>query len=305
MQPRFAVIDLGTNTFHILAAEKTDTFPGWKILFKERIFVNLAEDGIRHIGMAPWQRGIDALSYFMAEARALGIQRFAAVGTAALRGATNAAEFVRAVKQETGLEVEIIPGDREAALIAKGVAQAIEGYPTPVLVLDIGGGSNECIILNQGKVDFAKSYPCGIAVLHQLFHRSEPISPGELENLFRFLDEQFADLRNITRLYPALKLAGAAGSFEVVETMIGTPREHAYYTRLSKANFTRIFHQVSGLDLYQRKLLRDVPESRARYLVMGMALIAFFLELLPAEDFLISDFALKEGMAKEICEILD
>ncbi|MCB0663459.1 MAG: hypothetical protein KDC24_12015, partial [Saprospiraceae bacterium] len=140
-----AVIDLGTNTFHLLAVE-IDENEQMHFLFRERIFVKLAEDGIQSIGPAPFQRAIKAMTVFKNKLDELGIDHFKAFGTAALRTATNGPDLIHAIKEKTGIEVALIDGLEEARLIHLGVSQAVPFDHTKQLIMDIGGGSVEFVI---------------------------------------------------------------------------------------------------------------------------------------------------------------
>ena len=113
---RFAVLDLGTNTFHLLIAEQ-DATGQWQTLVREKRYVKLAEEGIQRIGDAAFARGLAALQSFKIQLEKYQVPPSAmrAFGTAALRTAENAPAFLEEVVALTGIRPESIPGDREAA----------------------------------------------------------------------------------------------------------------------------------------------------------------------------------------------
>ncbi|NJK83906.1 MAG: hypothetical protein HC912_08960 [Saprospiraceae bacterium] len=150
---RYAVIDLGTNTFHLLIVEQNR-----QKLYQERQFVKLAENGIEHISAAPFQRGIETMLHFHRVLKKFDVQQVQAFGTAALRTAHNGSAFIEEVEEATGIEIQLISGEREAALIQKGVAQAIPATDAHSLIMDIGGGSVEFILANQHEVFWAQSF---------------------------------------------------------------------------------------------------------------------------------------------------
>src|SRR5690606_12170030 len=90
------------------------------------------------------QRGLIAFRDFASRCHAVGTTRIVAVGTSALREASNAEEFARRVEQESGVRIQVIPGEEEARLIAAS-AIAVQDAGRPHLVIDIGGGSTEVI----------------------------------------------------------------------------------------------------------------------------------------------------------------
>ncbi len=157
---RYAVIDLGTNTFHLLIAEKQKNHR-FKELHRQRFFVKLAEEGIETIGAEPVKRGMQALKVFREIIDELKIKKIKAIGTAALRTASNGQQFLGAVKESFSLKVELIDGGREAELIYKGVVQAVPFQDQNYLLMDIGGGSVEFIIANQKRSYGRKVFQSG------------------------------------------------------------------------------------------------------------------------------------------------
>ena len=105
---RFAVIDLGTNTFHLLIVEMQKGAPT-SILFKKRIYVSLASEGISNIGEAPYIRGLDCLNQFASIMDEYQVDALKAFGTAALRNARNAKDFIIDVKSKQGLMWRLLP----------------------------------------------------------------------------------------------------------------------------------------------------------------------------------------------------
>ena len=137
-----AIIDLGTNTFNLLIAE---SYPGkqYKIIYKEELPVKLGEGGItkRIISPAPFTRGIEAIKKHKTTIGKFTVQNIHAFATSAIRRASNGEEFVKTVFNETGIHINIIPGEKEAAYIYKGVKLAGLLNDQPSLIMDIGGES--------------------------------------------------------------------------------------------------------------------------------------------------------------------
>ncbi len=111
-----AILDLGTNTFHLLIAEWNGT--GWKTVFKKEVGVKLGEGGINQgqISEAAFERGLRTLKEFQADITALQPNIIRCVGTAALRQAGNGPEFIRRVKEETGVQIEVIQHAHKSAI---------------------------------------------------------------------------------------------------------------------------------------------------------------------------------------------
>lgn len=226
---RRAVIDLGTNTFHLLIA---DVGPGGSLteVYRERIFVKLAEEGIATIGLTPFHRGITALKHYRELLNKYGVDDLQAIGTAALRTASNGPEFIMSALREASIVIQLISGDEEAGLITTGVLRAI---PTPeerVLIMDIGGGSTEYIIADGTGVQWRRSFPIGVSVLFNEFHNSDPITTTEIHQLEEHLKQQLSPLAKALAAHPAHHLVGAAGTFDVLAEALRDTRAIAHPT---------------------------------------------------------------------------
>lgn len=304
-----AVIDLGTNTFHLLIAIPAEpgaagSLDNGKIrtIYRERRFIKLAEDGIKRIGRPAYQRGLDAMIAFGEELEKRGVSQYRAIGTAALRRAANGAEFIAEVKAKSGLQIELIDGTEEARLIAKGVLLTIPQLSNrPALIMDIGGGSVEFILVDNGQTVYAHSFPVGVAILRNQFHQQEPMSAKEQAALKQYLTEELQPLSTQLSTYPGIHLVGAAGVFEVLAICLKdatTPDQKAKSINLEAL---RQYHQrVLPTTLTQRIAMPDVPDKRADMMVVALELIQFVIDLCGTTQLTASAYALKEGVLVEM-----
>jgi exopolyphosphatase/guanosine-5'-triphosphate,3'-diphosphate pyrophosphatase len=298
-----AVIDLGTNTFHLLIVEITAAGK-WKTLDRERVYVNLASDGIDMLSEDVMQRGYQTMQHFRQRIDLHDVRNIVAVGTAALRQASNAKDFLENVERSTGIHVEVISGLREAELISKGVLTALPAMERPALIMDIGGGSVEMIFVLQNEILFRASYPVGVAVLYNTFHTQEPIGAGRLAEIDAYLDSTFEDLWKVVSVHSGTVLVGASGTFEVVEAVIepGKNPEDPPYSIARPDQFTPMYKEIVRLNLEERFAHPYIPESRARYIVVAVHLIEYMLRRLSRDLFYISAYAMKEGLVVELSE---
>jgi len=216
---RFAVIDLGTNTFHLLIAESGgDTF---EILYKTNIPVKLGEGRINEniIVPAAFERGIEALKNFRKTIDSYQVDKIRATATSAVRSAENGNDFVSKAKEHANIEIEIITGDEEAASIYQGVklSGAIKNL---ALIMDIGGGSVEFILCDTEKLIWKASYNIGAARLMQQFFKSDPISDNEKNAIVNHIQNQLSNLFEICAKYQPKTLIGSAGAFETFAELI-------------------------------------------------------------------------------------
>jgi len=289
-----AVIDLGTNTFHLLIVATAED--GELIeCHRERIFVKLAEEGIEQIGNAPFERGISAMQHFKTILDKQDVHVIKAFGTAALRTAINAPLFVQQIKAETNIEVAIIDGNAEAQLIYQGVRKVVSFEAKTGLIMDIGGGSVEFILANNKGVIWAKSFPIGVAVLSRKLHQEDPIPPASIEALYLYLSDTLQELREILDLHKIDTLIGASGTFDVLEATLVKPAEKVLSSSFPSEQFTPLYNRLIGTSLEERFKISDVPDSRAEMIVTALILIRFILDLSKGPTVTVSAYAMKEG----------
>lgn len=300
---RYGVIDLGTNTFSLIIvgynAEK-----GFKIEHREGRFVKLAESGIEQISDAAFERAIASMKAFSEILKQYGVERVEAFGTAALRTAQNSAELIAAIKEASGISVRVISGDEEAGLIYRGVSQAVSFNEKYNLIMDIGGGSVEFIIVNDKGVHWAQSFPVGVAVLRNRFHKSEPIATAEIEALKNWLDKMLNPLYEALENRPIDRLVGASGTFDVLAAKLPPVYEHDLYTAVSAADFYPLLADIVAANFEERVEMKNIPNYRADMLVVSLLLIEVILEKVQVQHIIASPYAMKEGIMQQIVEMV-
>lgn len=216
---RFAIIDCGTNTFHLLICEKEGLiiYP----YFRDKVHVKIGEGGIedRIINDLAYKRAISALEYFHAAIHKFQVEKVYATATSAIRNAQNGVQLVQDIFQRTAIEIQIISGEKEAELIYKGVALAHPLGPESSLIVDIGGGSVECIIADKDGYKWKRSYEIGAQRLLDRFHKHDPIAPEDIVDLKQFLLLTLEDLLVASKIHEVSTLIGSSGSFDTLYEM--------------------------------------------------------------------------------------
>ena len=185
-----AGIDIGTNTLRLLVAEIGRG--SFRELYADRRITRLGQ-GLDHSGMidpAAGERSVKILLDFAAGIRRYGARHIDAIGTSALRNASNTPEFLTTVKEKTGLDIRVISGEEEARLSLLGVGYSLKAAGIarssshgPSCVVDIGGGSTEVIISPGAGASVIASLPLGAVYLTERFLKHDPPSPDELDRL--------------------------------------------------------------------------------------------------------------------------
>jgi exopolyphosphatase / guanosine-5'-triphosphate,3'-diphosphate pyrophosphatase len=306
---RVAVLDLGTNTFNLVVAEKNgeNTF---EILHSSKLPVKLGEGGINKGEIIPsaFVRGIHAILRHYNSITALDVDQIKAYGTSALRTAKNGPQFLSIVKEKTGIDIEVIPGDLEAELIYYGVMQTHPMLGEKYLILDIGGGSNEFIIADHRQIYWKKSYKLGIARLLDRFKPSDPISPEEIRQINTYLKEELTELVEMVKHYKVHTLLGASGSFETFVAMIKASEEMTetqvglkpQTIPVTNAEFEALYQKLIVSTMEERSKMKGLEAMRIEMIVLACLFTKFIIETLNIKTIIQSNFALKEGAVYQL-----
>lgn len=299
-----AILDLGTNTFHLLVARVNGN--SITRIYEEQRPVMIGAGGIQHGIIAPdaYRRGMDALAHFHKVISDYGIEQVTATGTSAIRNATNGTAFLEEARQRFGFSVQYISGDTEATLIYKGVSCSMNLPDAPVLVMDIGGGSVEFILGKQSQILWKQSFEIGAARLLQQFSPSDPIKPTELAALETYLEQQLQDLHQAlenSEQKPQL-LIGSAGSFETLLDVLKHDLQEetlpvsAHAKQVEPAQVESFCQYMIHSSHAQRTQMKGLVDFRIDMIVVASALLHFVWNRHGFKQLLASDYALKEGL---------
>ena len=297
------ILDLGTNTFHILIV-KVETEGHYSPVLKKRIFVKLGANGVRTIGNIPYNRGLNTIKEFKSYLDLFHVSKVKAIGTAALRTADNGLQFVHQVFKETGIKIEIIDGLKEAGYIYKGVKQTWNEQIQPTTIMDIGGGSVEFILTDHNGIIWAKSYPIGASVLYRNFHHSDPIHPKEVQSIFTLLKEELVELKLKLNQYQPKILIGASGTFDVLSEIL-VPNMNSTYKETNPNDLEKLINEIYPLSEKERTEDVRIPASRVDLIVVACLLIKHILKSYAFDKIGFSNYSLKEGVIYDIMYDLD
>ncbi|MEY3592262.1 MAG: hypothetical protein RLZZ38_1238 [Bacteroidota bacterium] len=288
---RRAVIDLGTNTFNLLIAD-TQTR---QVLFQTKEGVALGMGGINEKRLSPAaiQRAFEALQKFKDKCDALEVNAIRAIGTSAMRDATNANELIEKVATELKISIEVISGLQEAELIYKGVALS-HIFDEPALIMDIGGGSTEFIVADLKGPILAHSFDIGVSRLFQLFDYQDPLSIQDIERVENYLNQHCAHF--FKQQLPKV-LIGASGSFETFYELMAQavfdPQGAAVQVDASEFKFM-LDHIIASTQA-ERNANPHILEIRKRMAPLAAIKTRWVLKIAQIEHIYISPYSLKEG----------
>lgn len=304
--PPIAVIDLGTNTFNLLIAQKKGN--GLEVLCNDKISVKLGRGGIGKNTLLPdaIERGLAAIRTYKTKINEENVEKIFAIGTSALRTADNSNDFISKIKQILGIDVEIISGKREAELIYLGVRQTVEPNSNPFLIIDIGGGSNEFILANTEKIIWKESFPLGMARLNEKFKPSDPIKLSEIAALEKYFEDELRPFYQMIKNINIEFMIGAEGAFETFYNMAGYQFNPGFKTgigtkakQLEIEQYCQIHKTLIKSTTSERLLMKGLDSFRVEMVVPATIFINYVLKKIKTQAIFVSPFSLKEGVAWE------
>lgn len=302
---RGAVLDLGTNTFNLLIV---DIFPDKKfqVVISTKRAVKLGFGGINNNFISPeaFNRGINAICSLHATIKKHKPEVIFAFATSAIRSSTNGIEFTENIEQRFGFKIDIITGDQEAEYIYRGIRNTGVLTDEKMLILDIGGGSNEFIIANKNKIFWKKSYNIGIARLLEKFKPTDPITHEEVAEFENYFRQELISLFDAARQYNLTMLIGSSGSFESFSKMISYKNKCKDKTvnPLALEDYFELHKMLLKSSLDERKKMKGLALMRTEMIVLASVFTNFIIKKLNISKLIKTDFSLKEGVIDEIIQ---
>ena len=296
---RISSIDIGTNTILLLVAE-TEGKNIVKVLHDEQVIARLGEgvDKHRRINEAAFRRSVDFLTAYRDTSRQLQSERIIAVGTSALRDASNGKEFCTVVAQKTGIHIEILSGDEEAQWTFHGALSGDEAAPQHYTVLDIGGGSTEIISGTRRSIERKLSLDIGCVRISERMLYPLPPSESRLAAAREFIRRNFD-----TSLFPGINSSaaiGVAGTMTTLAAMELQLREYApdkvHGHLLHIDTIRRAVHFLASKSVNEIRAIRQVSPGRADIILAGAMILLEFMEATDLEEIAVSDRGLRYGI---------
>ncbi|TLS75048.1 Ppx/GppA family phosphatase [Mariprofundus erugo] len=312
MADRFAAIDIGSNTFRLLIAERSTQSghtPWSTVCYTHRI-IRLGE-GLHHTGMLAETAMLRALKAFaefstLLQQHGVSTTRTFATATAAMREAANGTDFRDRVKQETGIDIRIIDGEREARLSLSGAGAVLTpSTRNDMLLFDIGGGSTEFIRASHQLCHDAISRKLGVVRLVEAHLHSDPPSAADYQAMLTTIDTHLAEVESFWRdgKAPAY-LVGTAGT---VTTLAATELDLCPYDagvinnhRMSRSAFEALRDRLMRMNHAERQTIRTIEPGRADLIIAGLAIIDAIFRRWHYDCMYVVDAGLLEGAWMEI-----
>jgi exopolyphosphatase/guanosine-5'-triphosphate,3'-diphosphate pyrophosphatase len=302
MSKRVAVMDLGTNTFHLLITE--GEIHSYQEIVHVTEAVKLGEGGINKGYILPeaFQRGVNTMQHFHQLIEANNVTSVRAIATSALRSASNGEDFIKEVEAKTGIAIEIINGEQEAAFIYNGVKLSGCLSVKNSLIMDIGGGSVEFILGNTNNILWKQSFEVGAARLMDQFHHTDPIPPASIEAINLYLEDTLNDLFIATAEIEIDTLVGSSGAFETFAGLIETEKAKPFNLKsiqhydFDEEELLTITNKLILSSHKERAGNKGIIPVRVDMIVSASLVTRFIMHVLEIHKVSMCTYSLKEGV---------
>lgn len=316
-RPLYAAVDLGTNNCRLLIAEpRGKTF---RVVASYAQTTRLGE-GLHESGKISdpaIERAVEALRTIRQKLKANKVGRVRCIATEACRKASNGAQFIARIREETGLTFKIIGPKEEASLALIGCHDLIDSEAASVLVVDIGGGSTELswVDANAARANGFKgllakapirdwtSLPLGVVTLSEAFHHppEEAAFPAMLAHAKQLMGS-WDGLAQIRECFSDDR-AHMIGTSGTVTCLAGVHLKLDRYRRdrvdgawLSREESAAAIDVLKNAGLDGRALMPTIGAERAGLMMSGCAIIEAAWDLFPAQRLRVADRGLREGL---------
>ncbi len=305
MSQRYAAIDIGTNTVLLLVAERGQD--GKFATIAERAEITRLGRGVDEsqlLSAQAMEETLRVLTEFADEARRLGAREIAVSATSAARDAKNGEEFLSAARRRAGVQPEVISGDREAQLTFKAVFHDFgrDDPKRPLLVIDIGGGSTELVYGDpdgSARIAFRRSIDVGSVRLTERYIHADPIAGSERDALLNELRTAL----DLPRPLAGFRLVGVAGT---VTTLYAIQHHIEPYDaaqvhggKLWMRELRELSSRLCAMPLAERRRVPGLDPKRADVICAGSLILQTAMELLGADECVVSDRGLRWGLLLE------
>ncbi len=300
-----AAIDLGTNSIKMLIVRR-DPEGHMHVLFRHRAVVRLGEGTFSKTGKTSrlsklvQNRTIKVFQNYAKFLEAYKVDVVRATGTSALREAENGPEFVREVRNKTGIALEVLPAMEEARLIVKGVASEMALPKKEVLFIDIGGGSCEISEVKKGKIEKYVSLPFGAVRLTELYLTSAKPQQPQLKRLDAHV---LKVLKNNWPRPEKFKLAfGSAGTIRSLGRVVSKTELTEDDRLITGKQMERITIRISKMSKKRIAALPGIDSKRAEILTAGTRVLAQIFKYFEIQELRVSQRGLREGLLIDLFE---
>ena len=289
-----AAIDLGSNSFHMVVAQRVQGEIRTIEKMSEKVQLGAGLDADNYLSLEARERGLECLKRFAQRISSMQADSVRVVGTNALRAARNAGTFIHAAEEILGTEVEVVAGREEARLIYLGVSHTLSDDLGPRLVIDIGGGSTEFIIGERFETRETESLHMGCVSFRNLYFPNGKISRKRMDNAITHARQELLNIQQRFRARGWVNCVGSSGSIKAIQSVVRDLNlEREGISRQSMKALRKRLIDMGQVDKLEEL---GVREDRRSIFPAGFAILYAAFESLGIECMSFADGALREGL---------
>ena len=297
----YAVIDVGTHSikFHLSECDREGR---WRTVADRaeltRLGEGLAQQGV--ISEAAIERAVAAIAGMVAEAKRHGVRAIAAVGTAGLRTAKNGKGVVAAIKERTGVHIEVISGEEESQLAYRATKAGLGLDKGSLVVFDTGGGSTQFTFGHDSSVDERFSVEVGAVRYAERYKLDGVVSPNVLQEARAAISADLSRLDGRPVPDALVAMGGAVTNITAVKHGLATYDPSVVQgTVLDRAEMDRQIELYRSRDADARRAIVGLQPKRAEVILAGACIVRTVMEKLGKDSLTVSDRGLRHGLLAE------
>ena len=301
---RVAAIDVGTNSVHLLVADVSPTGE-ITVVEKAREQVELGRGGLDRNELADdaIARGLAAMVSFKEAIDGLGVHHVTAAATSAVREAKNGAEFVRTVREQTGIHISVISGPSEARHIYLGTRDDLDFSKGYALILDLGGGSAELILCDSAQPLVQRSLPLGHIRLAEQFGGEDPPDAERYRQMRRHIRQALVPLQNEIPAGHFGTFIGTSGSVRTLARMATLARgeqvpTHDHGLVLRQGELKQLMNTLRATRTSKMSELPGMDMRRKATLPYAAAMVYEAMKVFDAREIVASERSLRDGLVQ-------
>ena len=297
---RVAAIDCGTNSIRLLIADISDG--NFKEIVREMEVVRLGQGVDVNKAFHPdaIARTLSAVEKYARQIKDNNVEKIRFCATSASRDATNRDIFIDGVRDILGVEVEVIPGEEEAALSFAGATKELSQSDAPFLVVDIGGGSTEFVI-GSTKVESAKSVNIGCVRMSERHLTQQPPTSAQLHAAISDIDQAIAIAAKDVPITTAKTLVAVAGTATTIAAaaleLESYDRYAIHLARISAEKVFQVAAKLQSLNRDEIAKLGYMHPGRVDVITAGALVLSRVMAATGASEFVASESDILDGMA--------
>jgi exopolyphosphatase / guanosine-5'-triphosphate,3'-diphosphate pyrophosphatase len=297
---RVAAIDCGTNSIRLLIADITGG--NFKEVLRTMEIVRLGQGVDQNKSFHPdaIARTLSAVEKFAQLIASKGVEKIRFCATSATRDASNRELFTNGVKKILGVEVEVIPGEQEAALSFIGATKELSQSDGPFLVVDIGGGSTE-FVFGSEKVEFAKSVNIGCVRMSERHLNLQPPTMAQIAEAITDIDLAITQAAKVVPISQAKSLVAVAGTATTVAAAALKLAEYDRYlihlSRISAPSVHQVAAMFQSMNKDQIAALGYMHPGRVDVITAGALVLSRIMAATGASEFIASESDILDGIA--------